>query len=161
MGGIHLIRTEYAAGSNHADRRLLLLHGTYLYRRGLGTKYDILINIERILLILGRMIRRNVQRFKVIVVILYFGTFHYFIAHTNENTLYFIQCNRIGMRMTHLGLLRRQRNIDHLCLQLLFTHLSCKSILRLFQLRLDSCAGVVHHLSYLGAIFGGDISHAL
>ena len=93
MGGIHLIRTEYAAGSNHADRRLLLLHGTYLYRRGLGTKYDILINIERILLILGRMIRRNVQRFKVIVVILYFGTFHYFIAHTNENTLYFIQCN--------------------------------------------------------------------
>src|SRR5699024_8150614 len=60
MGGIYFIGTEHTAGRNHADGKLSLLHDTGLNRRSLGPKHDIFRNVEGVLLILSRMVCRNI-----------------------------------------------------------------------------------------------------
>ena len=118
---VYFIRTEHSSRCDHTDRKFPLLHDTCLYRRSLRTQYNILIDIESILLIFCRMICRNIQFFKIVKVILYFRSFHYFISHTDKDPLYFFQCDRIRMTVSYVVLLRRKSNVDHFCFHLLFT----------------------------------------
>ena len=76
MGSVHLIGTVNTSRGKHTDRKLALLHDTGLYRRSLGTKHDVLIYIEGILLILCRMVCRNVQFLEVVKVVLHLGAVH-------------------------------------------------------------------------------------
>ncbi len=117
MGCIYFISTKYTSRSNHTNRQLALLHHTNLYRGSLGTKHDIVIDVEGILLIFCRMVCRNVQCFKVIVIIFYFRTFYDFIAHAYKDTLYFFQCDRIWMTMSDTVFLCRKRYINHFFFQ--------------------------------------------
>ena len=50
---------------------------------------DIFSDIECILLIFCRMVCRNIQCFKVIVIIFYFRSFHNLIPHSYEDIFYF------------------------------------------------------------------------
>ena len=127
---IYFVRTEYTSRCDHTNRKFSLLHHTGLYRRCLCTKYDIFINIESILLILCRMICRNVQLLKVIQIILNFRSFYNFISHAYEDTLYFFQCDCVRMSMSYTVLLRWKCNIDYFCFQLLFTDRFLHSCLR-------------------------------
>ena len=116
MGGIHLIGTEHSAGGDHTDGQLTLLHDPRLYRGGLGSQHDVLVDIERILLILGRMVGRDVQLLKVVQVILHLGAFHHLIAHANEDPLYLFQGDGVGMTVSHVILLGRKGHVDDLIL---------------------------------------------
>ena len=116
MGRIHLIGTEHTAGSNDPNRKLSGLHGTDLYRRGLTAEQDSVINIERILLISCRMPLRYIQCFKIVIIVFHFRAFHYLIAHADEDPLYLIQSNRVGMLMSHMILLCGKSHINDLSL---------------------------------------------
>ena len=57
---IHFICTEYSTRRDHTDRQFLLFHHAHLDRRCLCTQQDLVVDIEGILLILCRMICRNI-----------------------------------------------------------------------------------------------------
>ena len=112
MGCIYLIGTEYTSRCDHTDRQFTFFHNTNLYRRSLGTKYDLVIDVESILLIFCRMVCRNIQSLKVVVIILYFRSFYDFISHTNKDTLYFFQGNGIWMTVSNAVFLCRKCYVD-------------------------------------------------
>ena len=74
MSRINFIGTVNSARGNNANRRLLFFHNTNLNRRCLSTKQNIIGYIECVLCIACRVIFRQIQRLKVIIIILYFGT---------------------------------------------------------------------------------------
>ena len=127
---VYFVRTEYTSRCDHTDREFSLLHHTGLYRRCLCTKYDILINIESILLILSRVICRDVQFLKVVQIILNFRSFYNLISHTYEDTLYFFQRDCVRMSVSNTVLLRWKCYVDHFCFQLLLTDCLLHSCLR-------------------------------
>ena len=97
MCRIQLVSAEYASRSDHADRQLSLFHGVYLYAGSLRTQKDILCDIEGILLILGRVVCRNIECLKIIIILLNFRTVNNLITHTDKNTLNFLQRNTVRM----------------------------------------------------------------
>ena len=60
------------------------------------------------------MVLRDIERFKVVVILFYFRSLNNLIAHTHENTLYLFQRNGVWMTVTYLILFGRQRHIQHL-----------------------------------------------
>ena len=91
MGGVHLIGTEHAAGSDHTARQLALFHHAGLNRGGLGSQHHLFIDIEGILLILGRMIGRDVQLLEVVLIVFHLRSFYHLVAHADENAFHFFQ----------------------------------------------------------------------
>ena len=89
MRRIHFVRTEYPSRRNHTDWKLSFFHLTHLNRRRLRAQENIVINIKRILFIFRRMVRRNIQRFKIIIIQFHFRPFHNFISHTHKNAFHF------------------------------------------------------------------------
>ncbi len=90
MRRIHLIRAEYTPRSDHSDRKSALLHLVNLYARGLRAEQNIAVDIERVLLVFCRMICRNIQRLKVVVILLHLRPLHNLIAHSDKYTLYLL-----------------------------------------------------------------------
>ena len=120
MGCIHFVRTEYSSRCDHTDRQFALFHNAGLYRRSLGTKHDIFIDIECILLIFCRMVCRNVQFFEVVQIILDLRSFYDFISHTDKDTLYLFQSDCIRMTMANVDLLCRKCHINDFLFHLFF-----------------------------------------
>ncbi|MNI45510.1 hypothetical protein D3C73_999370 [compost metagenome] len=91
VGRIVVIAAEHLARTDDFDRSLPLhrLHGADLHRRGLCTHQDVFCQIEGILHIAGRMVLRQVERFKVIIIRFYLRTFSHPVAHSDENILDF------------------------------------------------------------------------
>ena len=58
------------------DGRRLLQHGPDLYRRGMGSKDDIVLDIKRVLHISCRMVLGNIECFEIIIILFDFRTFH-------------------------------------------------------------------------------------
>ena len=161
MGCVHLVRTEYTSRSDHTDRQLSFLHHTCLAGRSLGTQHDVFIDIEGILLVLGRMSFRNIQFFKIVKVVLDLRSFHHLIAHTYEDTFYLLQGNGVRMTMAYIVLLRRKGYVDNLCLQLLLANQGLHLCLGLFQNLLDFLACLIHQLAYLRSVLRSHILHTL
>ena len=159
MGGIHFIRAEYSSGSYHSDRQPALLHLMHLYARGLRTQQNISRYIERILFILGRMIRRNIQGLEIIIISLHLRTFHYLIPHAYKDTLHLFQHNGIRMPMSQLRLFGRKGYIDNLRLHLCLPDSPFDLPSALFQKSFDFTSGFVHHLTYPGPLFGSHVPH--
>ena len=111
MGRVHLVGTEYPARRDHADWQFPLLHLMHLRGGRLRPQQDIPGNIKGVLLILCRMIRRNIERLKVIIIFFHIGAFHYLIAHTDEDSLHLFQCDGIGMAVPHLILFGGQGHV--------------------------------------------------
>ena len=132
-----------------------------LYTGGLCSKQHLTIYIESILFVFGRMISRNVQCFKVIVILLHFRSFYDFIPHTDEDSLYFFKSDRIRMAMSYIILLCWKCNIDDLCLHLGFTDSALHSCLGFIHNAFDLFSGFIHHLTYLRSFFWCYILHAL
>ncbi len=88
MGRVHLVGAEHPSRRNHTDGKLPLLHHTRLNRGCLGTQHDFLIDIEGVLLILGRMPVGDIQLLKIIQVVLHVRPLDHLVAHADEDTLY-------------------------------------------------------------------------
>ena len=159
VGSIHFVGTEYPAWRDHSDRQLSLLHDTCLHRGGLGTQHNIFINIESILLVLCRMIRRNIQFFKIIQVVFHLRPFHNLISHSHEDPLHLFQGDGVGMPVADAVLLRRQRHVDDLGFELLLADHLLHFLLCLFHDRFDGGPRLVHKLAHLRAFLRRNILH--
>ena len=160
MGCIYFIGTEYTSRCDHTDRQFTFFHNTNLYRRSLGTKYDLVIDVESILLIFCRMVCRNIQSLKVVVIILYFRSFYDFISHTNKDTLYFFQGNGIWMTVSNAVFLCRKCYVDDFFFQFVLQFQSFHFFLSLFQFLLDSSSGLIYHLTNQRTLLRADIFHS-
>lgn len=130
-----------------------------MYTGRLGTQQDISVDIKSVLLVLGRMIRRNIQCLKIVIILLNLGTFHHLITHTDKDALYFLQSNGVGMPVPDLRLLGGQGHVDHLRFHSGLPNGAFHSAAMLFQHPLDLRAGVIHPLSDLGTLLRRHILH--
>ena len=64
------------AGRDDPERRLAGLHDPYLHRRGVSAQQPPVGKVERVLHGSRGMVRGNVERFEVVIVVLEFGSFH-------------------------------------------------------------------------------------
>ena len=85
---IHFTRHDYA------DRRLMLLHDANLNRRCVGTQQCLFADEKSILHVTSWMIRREVERFKIVVVVFDLGTVCDAEAHRHEYRRDLIDCFR-------------------------------------------------------------------
>ncbi len=159
MRRVHLVRAEHAARGDHADRELPFLHDAGLDRRRLRAQKDILCNIEGILLVLGRMVRGNVQLREIIVIVLDLRAFDDFIAHPDEDALDFLQRDRVRMTVADKFHFGRKRHVDFLLRELLLHLKRVESLPGLLHLRLDRVAGFIDPLADLRAVFRRDVLH--
>ena len=161
MGGV-VVSAEYAAGANdfHGVFRHFRRHRSYLHRRSMSTEQRIFGNIERVLHITGGMILRQVQAFKVIIIIFHFGAFADFIAHTEKDLFDFFNHTADGMDMAGFDFGTGQRNIDFFRFDPGFQR-------RFFQFfgfhRKDffqSLTDFIGHLTDFGTVFAAEFAHA-
>ena len=158
---VYFVSSEYSSGSDHTDRQFAFFHLMNLHTGGLCSKQHLTIYIESILFVFGRMIGRNVQCFKVIVILLYFRSFYDFIAHTDEDSFYFFKSDRIRMAMSYIIFLCRKCNINDFCFHLSLTDSTLHSSLGFIHNAFDFFSGFIHHLTYLRSLFRCYILHAL
>ena len=112
MGRI-IVRSVHFTGTNDLDRRFVIQHNSCLHRRSLRTKQNIVGNIERILHISRRVIRRNIEKLEVVVIKLHFRSFFYFKPHSGKSVYH--QISRNGQRMQpadSIVFFQVKRNID-------------------------------------------------
>ena len=161
MRSVHFVGTEHSSRRDHADREFSLLHDAGLDRRRLGTQHDLLIDIERILLILCRMVRRDVQFLEVVLIILDLRSFNNLISHANEDALYFFLRDRIRMSVADDIFLGRERHVDNFLFHLLLADGLLHLYLCLIQQLLDGRSCVVDQLSHLRSFLRRNIFHPL
>ena len=133
----------------------------YLCAGGLRAKQEIAGNIERILFVFRRMVRRNVQRLKIIIIRFDLRSFHDFISHAGKNSLHFFHCNRIGMPMADFALLSRQRNVDDFGFHLGFQRRPFHFGDGLFQYLFNLFSRFVDELPHFRPLFRRNIFHSL
>ena len=161
MSSINFVRSEYTTWCYHSDWKFAFFHNMNLSSAGLCTKKEISVYVECILLILCRVISRDIQCFKVIIVCLYLRSFNNLIAHADKYSLNFFHGYYIGMAVTYRIFLCRKSNINdlslHLCLALEIFHLLDSFLKNFFNL--GSC--LIDKLSNFWSVLGSNILHAL
>ncbi len=83
MGSV-VVNAEHMTRSNHAERRLVGFHVVNLGTAGVGTEHHLVIHVEGVLHVAGRMIGRSVQCFEVVPVGFDVATEVHFKAHLAE-----------------------------------------------------------------------------
>ena len=161
MGCIHLIGTIYRTGANHTDRQLALLHGTHLHGRGLCTQQNIPIDIEGILFILCRMVCRNIQRLKVIVVLFHLRAVCHLVAHALENIADFVDHNAHGVLMPFGSFLPRHGYVDFFCLQSVRQFCRLQTFLAFLQHFFNALSYFIRHLPDDRSFLCGKLAHFL
>ena len=108
-----IVATINSTRSNHANRRVRFtgLHSASLYRRSMGTEQIFFSDVEGILHVASRMVLRQVQCFKVVVIFFDFRTFHYFKAHTHKDFFDFTHGQGYRMQMTFARLTTGQSDV--------------------------------------------------
>ena len=121
MGGV-VIAAVSAAGSNNANRRLLVFHGADLYRRSMGA-HDITVvkirtvgvgNVEGVLHLARRVVGRHVKRVEVVELVFNVRPFGNFKAHLAEDGNHFLVNFRHRMNPSLGFRPHRQSNVDAL-----------------------------------------------
>ena len=122
MGGIR-IGTESAARGDDPDRRLLAHHGADLHRRGMGAEQFALaplirLHVKGVMHLPRRMLGRDIERGKIMEIVLDMRPFGDFEIHRRENFHHFFQnlCERVDAPF-RLGL-DRQCDIEFVFRQL-------------------------------------------
>ena len=113
MRQVEIVAAIDRADRDQADRRIVLLHVPDLHRRGVraqqgqaaaaracrrrtrpprcavgGRQRGAARKIQRVLHVARRMLRRHVERFEVVVVVLDFGPFEHLVAEACEDALH-------------------------------------------------------------------------
>ena len=156
--GVYRVRAVNAAGRNDADRRLLLLHRAYLHGRCLGTQDDVIRNIEGILRVARRMILRDVQSLKVVVVKLNLGTLSDREAQTKEDFLEFIEHDVQRMLFADRQRLAGHGHVQRFPCELGFERLAFDFLALRGQRGLELGADVVDELAHCRTILGRNIA---
>ena len=161
VGCIHRIGPVYSAGRNDADGGLLVFHHMHLHGGSLGAEQNVVGNVEGVLCIPCRMVRGQIQRLKVVVVILHLRTVCDREAHAQEDFLNLVCHNGQRVQLANGLGLAGQGNVDGFAadLHLLFL------CLELCKLVPDGCFNVasdlVCQLPDHGTFLSGQTAHLL
>ena len=128
---------------------------------GLCAKEDISVDIEGVLLVLGGVVRRNVEGLKVVVVALDLGAFNDLVAHADKDALHLLEGDHIGVAVAHGKAFGREGDVDGLRRQALLLYPSLDGLLGFRDGFLDLHADVIDHLTDGRTLLGGDVLHAL
>ncbi len=102
------------AGRDQADRRRLALHGADLHGRGMRAQQAAVAEVERVVHRARRMVRREIQRFEIVIVVFDLGTFGDIVAEPREDLGHAVERARDRMQPAALGATAGQRDVDAL-----------------------------------------------
>jgi len=155
------IRTVNPSRRDHTDGRLLVLHDVHLYRGGLGTEQNVVSNIEGILCIPCRMVGRQVQCLKVIVIVFDLRTVCHRKAHAQKDLPNFVFHDGQRMHAAHLLRLARQRDVHGFCRQLMRQRSLRQTLLFVCQQLFDVRAHLIGELPHCRTLLRRELSHLL
>ena len=107
------------------------------------------------------MIRRDIQRLKVIVILLHLGALYDLITHSDKNAFHFLQGDRVRMAVPHFISLRGECHVDHFRFHLRLAKFSLHICLCLVKHLLNLLARIIDELSYFRSLLGRYILHPL
>ena len=161
MCGVYLICTKHTPRRDHSYWKSAFFHLMHLYARCLCSEQDIAVDVKSILLILCRMVCRNIERLEVIIIFLHLGTFYNLISHADKDALYLLECDCVGMAVPHTVFLRGQCHVNHLRLHARLPKLSLHAGLCLIEHPLNLCSGFIYKLSDFGPVLRRHVLHTL
>ncbi len=156
-----VIDAEHMARSYHAERRLVRFHVVNLGARRVRAEHDFVIYVERVLHVAARMVRRSVERFKVVPIGFDIATEVHVKTHLCKEVDDFFANVVQRMRRTGGNACAWERDIDGAASEFL---LECGFVCG-FDCLVD-CFGngdleFVHELTVSRAFFGTERSHLL
>ena len=118
---VEIVAAVHLARHDDPHRRLVLLHVADLHRRRMRAKQrgrpirgrrTLPDEVKRVLHVAGRMLRRHIERFEIVVVVFDLGTLEHLIAHAREDRLdlFAHDCQRMAMADRRLA--AGERDID-------------------------------------------------
>ena len=160
MRCVDLIHAENAPGHDEAERRLHGLERTDLAGRGMRTKHDVVVDIERVLHIARGMIRGQVEKREVVLVQLDLGTAEERKAHADERIadLAVGLCHRMQAACRQRAN-TRCGNVDTLPLKARSLRSGLERGAALVQRGLDSLLDTVCFRTDGGALFRCELAH--
>ena len=159
VGSIHRVGAVYAAGGDDADRRLLYLHGSRLYGRGLRAQQDVIRDVEGILRVSCGVIFRNIELLEVVEVVFYLGAFRNREAHTDKDLFHISLYAGQGVYVTYASGLAGHGNVQLFSLELLLKRRCLKCLCLLCNGCLDLLAHLVCQLTDNGSFLGTQLAH--
>src|SRR5215213_8207349 len=114
VGRVRGVAPVDAAGGDHVDRRLALLHRADLGRRGLGAENDVDVQEQRVQRRAGRVALRHVQLVEVVVRGLDLAAVDDHVAEPEEDVLDLPPDLRDQVQVAAPGARTRQRDVDAL-----------------------------------------------
>ncbi len=106
------VAAVYAPGGDDLQRRRVLLHVTHLHRRGVRAQQPMGVKIEGVVHRPRRMVRRNVERLEVVVVVLDFRAVGDVEAHAREQCFQAFERARDRMQSARTYTPPRQRDVN-------------------------------------------------
>ena len=154
--GCVIVIAVHRARADHADGAVgrTGLHGTSLYRRGLGPHEEFIGQIERVLHVAGRMILRQVQGLKVKIIVFDFRAFGDFKAHAHEDLFDLTQGERHRMQMP-FGCLRPGKVTSIFSDAIFFSSWRLQAVSFGQQCGFHLAAHFIHHFAHFWTFFGG------
>ena len=107
------------------------------------------------------MIRRQVQGFKVVVVVFHFRTVCHRKAHAEEDFPNLVFHDGQRVHAAHFLLFAGESNIQCFCLQLVCQHCLRQLLLLVCQCRFNICTHLIGKLSHCRTFLCGQLSHLL
>ena len=160
MGRVHFVRAVHTTGADDADGRLTILHRADLRRRGLRPQQQTVAQEEGILHIPRGVILGDIERLEIVVFGFHLRTIHHIKAHRLENVDQVLQHDVQRVQSAFFAVATRHGHIQRFVLQtcrlLRSAHRSGAGFQRFLQLG----AHLVHQLTHLGALLGGQCAHA-
>ena len=156
-----VIDAEHVARSNHAERRLVRFHVVNLGARCVRAEHDLVVHVERVLHVAARMVRRSVERFKVVPIRFDVATEVHIKTHLRKEVDDFFADVVQRVRRTGGDAGTRERDIDSAASEFLLEgcFVCCfDSLVNRFG---NGNLQFVHELAVSGAFFGAERTHLL
>ena len=161
VGGVHRVGAVNAARRDDADRWFFLLHGADLHRGGLGSEQNIVADVEGVLGISGRVVLRDVERLKVVVVQLDLRAGRNLKSHADDDLFELVQHDGQRVFFAQRLFLTRQGDVQRLAGKADIQRLGLQVGLGLLQHLLDVGANLVCQLADDRPLLGGELAHLL
>ena len=160
MGHVR-IAAVHAPGRDHAQRRFVVFHVTHLHWRGVRAQQPVGVEIKGIVHRPRRVVRRDIERLEIVVVVLDLRSVGEFETHAREQRFKPLERARDRMQSARAHAPPRQRDVDF------FGRNLARARLRLqrrapFRQRAGECLlGIVDQLADGRTLFGRQAAQVL
>ena len=126
----------------------------------MGAQNDVVVHIEGVLRVPGRVVLGQVQKFEVVVVVFHLRAFHHFVTHAHKDVHHLVHGLVQGIHGAGGTGLAGQRHVDGLRRQPGFLFRPSQLFGTLGDGVFNGRAGLIDHLTHLGPLFRTQFAHA-